>query len=126
MAETSLFEVWLNRRIAEHDYTNESVAAGVGVNASTVQRWRKGEMLPDRRQVSTLAKFFKVSPVTILKLTDPDVLFNLETDAGRQEELLSLLADVPEIRAFVDNLRRLSPDRRAAWLLILQDKHLSG
>lgn len=123
MAETSVFEVWLNRRMAEHGYTNEGVAEGIGVHASTVQRWRRGEMLPDRRQVSTLAKFFRVSPVTILKLTDPDVLFEIETDAGRQEELLSLLAAVPEIKDFVENLRRLSPEKRAAWLLILRDKH---
>jgi transcriptional regulator with XRE-family HTH domain len=114
-----MFDLWLRRRMAGAGVDNKALAKALKVEPATVGRWLSEGRKPSRKILLRLAKFFKVSPATILKLTDPDEFFDLATDEGRQEELNNLLADVPEMREVAEKLRRLSPERRAAWLMLL-------
>ncbi len=60
--------------------------------------------------------FFKVSPATILRQTDPEKFLALSRDALAQEIGLNELE-----KEVAEALRRLSPKRRAAFLLLLQN-----
>jgi transcriptional regulator with XRE-family HTH domain len=117
--EMAMFNLWLRRRMAARGVDSRALAKMLNVEPATVGRWLHEGRLPDRKNVLRLARYFGVAAATILKLTDPEEFFDLATDEGRQEELTNLLADVPEMREVADKLKRLSPERRAAWLMLL-------
>lgn len=115
-----MFDRWLARHMEDRNVTDVQVGEAVGVDATTVSRWRRGLKLPDRPFIIPLARLFRVSPLTILRLTDPDELADLARDPARQQELTDLLADAPEMSEILARLARMTPEKRAAWLLLLR------
>src|SRR5689334_37987 len=72
--DTMNFNDWLARKKKDFKLTNKQIAAAVDVTPSAVGRWIKGERQPERTQVARLAILFKVSPVTILRMTEQRAL----------------------------------------------------
>lgn len=114
-----MLDVWLKRRMASHGYKAKYVADQVGVDEGTVSRWVKGDTKPERIQVIRLSRLFRVSPATILKLTDPNELAAKTAEAEQLGTEADVLITVPEVREFVTLFLRLSPSRRAAILLLM-------
>lgn len=116
-----MFDRWLTRHMLDAGLTDVLVAETVGADATTVSRWRRGIKLPDRQFIIPLAKLFQVSPLTILQLTDPDDLAAMMNDPARQQEAAELLLAVPEMGEVAARLAKLTPEKRAAWLLLLRN-----
>lgn len=113
------FDVWLKRRMAEHNGSGidaDALGEAIRTHPTTVGRWLAGSTRPNREQVMRLAIFFRVSPATILRQTNPEKFLALSRDALAQEIGLNELE-----KEVAEALRRLSPKRRAAFLLLLQD-----
>lgn len=118
------FDLWLRRRMAEHEGTGinaRDLGKAIGANEATVGRWIDGDKQPSRRYVLKLAQFFRVSPATILRQTDPEEFAALARDLVAQE------AEMNEIdREVAAALQKLSPERRAAFLLLLREDDAKG
>lgn len=112
------FADWLAAKKAEHKLSNRQIADFCEVSPSAVGKWLNTERLPERRQVAYLAKLFKVSPVTILWMTDREALQEEIENGGSQQDLAALLAHVPEAEEFYRILAKLPIDKRAALILI--------
>ena len=112
------FNDWLAGKKRERGLSNKAIAEAVGVTSSTVGRWLKGERVPGRAQVGGLALLFQVSPVTILRMIDKKALDEEVSQVERQQSLAELLAYVPELGDFVELMWRMTPERRAAIILL--------
>lgn len=113
------FDVWLQRRMAEHEGTGinaRDLGKAIGANEAIVGRWVDGDKQPSRKYVLKLAKFFRVSPSTILRQTDPDDFAALSHDLVAQEVEMNELD-----REVAARLQNLDPERRAAFLLLLRE-----
>lgn len=120
-----LFDVWLRRKMAGFTpkaLTPVEVAKAVDVSEGTVSRWLNEGRIPERKQVAALSILFGVSPSDILKVTDPDEFkVTLKKIEGRQPDEIDVLAQVPELRALMGDLARLSPEKRAAIVMLARD-----
>lgn len=67
--ETKFFER-LNELIDEKDVTCYSLALSIGVNTSTVTRWKKGITFPTIDKVALLCEYFGVTANYLLGLED--------------------------------------------------------
>jgi len=112
------FNDWLATKKKELKLSNRKIAKACEVSESAVGRWLRGERLPERRQVALLSKLFKVSPATILWMTDKEALEDEVKNHMSQEEIASLLAHVPEAEEFYRIVAGLSVDKRAALIVI--------
>ncbi len=115
-----MFDAWLDGKMRARGWADKDAAKALEVDVSTIGRWLNGASLPERRQVAKLCDVFKVSPVTILRLTDPDVLLAETEKAARQDNRAMILAQIPDVSEAVDALLRMSPEARAAMLLLLR------
>ena len=88
------------------------------MSRSTPARWARGESLPTREHVAGLALLFKVSPTTILRMTDNAALQEETHNEEGQQAIAALLAHVPELGEFVQLIWKLPPEKRAALILI--------
>lgn len=128
----SLFDVWLRRKMEGFQptaLTAKQVAKAVGVTEGTVSRWLKEGRKPERKQIVPLSRLFRVSPTVILKVTDPDEFTQTLKDIeGRQPDEIDVLAQVPELRAFMVNLANMTPEKRAAIVMLVpeEDKGSTG
>ena len=116
-----MLDRWLARHMDDAHLNDSEVAAAIGSDATTVSRWRRGIKLPERQFIIALARLFKVSPLTILQMTDPNEVEALARDPARQQELVDLLADLPEMGEIAARLAKMTPEKRAAWLLVLRN-----
>lgn len=119
------FNDWLATKKKEAKLSNRKIAAACEVSESAVGRWLRGERLPERRQVALLSKLFKVSPATILWMTDREALGEEIKNHMSQDEIISLLTHVPEAEEFYRIVAGLAVDKRAALIVIargLQEK----
>jgi len=121
-----MFDVWLRGEMKARRISNKRLAKALEVDPVTVGRWLDGSTLPERKQVAKLCDFFKVSPVAILKLTDPDELYDFAADGSRQQEATDLLAQIPEMVGATQKLKRMSPKKRAAMLMLILDEDEEG
>ena len=112
------FADWLATKKAERKLSNKQIANACEVSPSAVGKWINTGRLPERRQVAHLSKLFRVSPVTILWMTDREALLEEITNGTSQQDLASLLAHVPEAEEFYRILATLPVDKRAALILI--------
>jgi transcriptional regulator with XRE-family HTH domain len=112
------FNDWLNGKKHELGLRNQDIAAACEVSISAVNRWLRGERLPERRQVALLSKLFRVSPATIIRMTDKEALLEEIANSTSQQELASLLAHVPEIEEFYRIITGLPVEERAALIVI--------
>lgn len=112
------FELWLRRRMSEYEGVGVDVkefAQRIGKDPVTVGRWLAGDVLPNREAVLKIAQFFHTSPATILRQTDPEEFMKLTQDEARQTvEADALVEEVARL------LRSMSPERRAAWLMLMR------
>lgn len=116
----SLFDVWLRRKMAGSGLNAAQVAKGVKVDEGTVSRWLKEGRIPERTQVAALSVLFSVSPDEILKVTDPDEFTQtLKSIEGRQPDDIDVLAQVPELRGFMEDLANATPELRAAIVMLV-------
>jgi len=115
-----MFDNWLAGKMRVRGWADKDAAQALEVDVSTIGRWLKGASLPERRQVAKLCDVFKVSPITILRMTDPDVLLAETEKAARQDSRAAILAQIPDVADAVDALVRMSPERRAAMLMLLR------
>jgi len=115
-----MFDNWLAGKMRVRGWADKDAAKALEVDVSTIGRWLKGASLPERRQVAKLCDVFKVSPITILRMTDPDVLLAETEKAVRQDSRAAILAQIPDVADAVDALVRMSPERRAAMLMLLR------
>jgi hypothetical protein len=53
-------------------------------------------------------------------MTDPDVLLAETEKAARQDSRAAILAQIPDVTDALDALVRMTPERRAAMLLLLR------
>jgi transcriptional regulator with XRE-family HTH domain len=121
-APKPLFDVWLRRKLARTGLLPSDVAARVGIDEGTVSRWLNEGRMPERRQVAALSVALDVSPADILQVTDPaEFTATVKQIEGRQPDEIDVLAQEPELREFLEDLRRLSPKRRAAILMLARD-----
>lgn len=112
------FNDWLAGKKAEFKLSNKKIAQACEVTDSAVGRWLRGERLPERRQVALLAKLFRVSPTRILWMTDREALQDEIENGMSQQDIMSLLAHVPEAEEFYRILTGLSVEKRAALIVI--------
>lgn len=112
------FNDWLRDKKKEFNLSNQQIADACEVSASAVGRWMNGSRLPDRPQVAKLAMLFKVSPTTIMRMTDNGALQEEVVNTARQQSKAELLAYVPEIGEFGDLLMQMSVEDRAAFILL--------
>ncbi len=109
------FDVWLARKKKEHKLTNKEIAAACEVHPTAVGRWLKGERLPERAQVVSLSLLFKVSPMSILWMTDRKQLQELTATTATQSKA-EILESAPELSDHIDRLWKMTPRRRAAFM----------
>ena len=112
------FNDWLAAKKAEFRLSNKAIADACGVTPGAVGRWLRGERMPERAQVVALALLFRVSAVTILRMTDRAELLQEEDTTKRQQSMAELLTYVPELAEFVELLWKMPPERRAALILL--------
>lgn len=112
------FNDWLAAKKAALGLNNTQIAQACNVTPGAVGRWLRGERLPERAQVVELALLFRVSPVTILRMTDRTDLLKEEDIAKRQQSMAELLTYVPELAEFVEMLWKMPPAKRAALILL--------
>ena len=121
----ALFDVWLRRKMTNFKLgplTPAQLAKEIDVSEGTVSRWLNEGRKPERQQVASLCIFFQVSPVDILKVTDPEEFKQtLKVVGERQPDEIDVLAQVPEIRELMGDLARLSPEKRAAIVMLARD-----
>lgn len=117
-----LFDVWLRRKMGDAQLSQAQVAKAVDVNEGTVSRWLNEGYLPERKQVASLSILFHVSPVDILRVTDPqEFTQTVKEIEGRQPDEIDVLAQEPEIRKLMGDLARLTPEKRAALVMLARD-----
>jgi transcriptional regulator with XRE-family HTH domain len=121
-----VFDIWLRRKMAERRLGNDALAKELRIHPTTVGRWLEEGAYPNRKQVVKLAAFFKVSPVTILQLTDPDEYTSFVNDPVRQQDEIDALSGIPEMRGVAARLRRMTPQKRAAWLALINGDEGGG
>lgn len=125
VAPKVLFDVWLRRKMGSftpEPLTPAQVAKAVSVNEGTVSRWLNEGRIPERKQVAALSVLFRVSPADILKVTDPaEFVETVKKVEARQPDEMDVLAQVPEVRALMEEFAKLSPKRRAALMMLAQD-----
>ncbi len=112
--------LWYTTILELHQRTKEATAAALEVDVSTIGRWLKGVSLPERRQVAKICDVFQVSPVMILRWTDPEILLAETAKEARQNNRADILAQIPDVQEAVDALQRMTPERRAAMLMLLK------
>lgn len=115
-----MFNNWFEGKMRDRGWADKDAARALEVDVSTVGRWLKGSALPERKQIARICKEFGVSPVTILRLTDPDVLIDETLKAERQDSRAAILAQIPDVAEAVDALQKMTPERRAAMLMLLR------
>lgn len=115
-----MFNDWLDGKMRARGWADKDAAKALEVDVSTIGRWLKGASLPERRQIAKICDVFKVSPMTILRMTDPDVLLAETEKAARQDNREAILAQIPDVAEAVDALLRMPPERRAAMLMLLR------
>jgi len=120
-----MFDRWLDQHMRDASLDDADVARAVDADATTVSRWRRGIKMPDRKYILALARLFRTSPQTILLLTDPQEFEALANDPARQQEYIETIAAVPEMREVAARLAKMSPKKRAAWILTLTDEGLT-
>ena len=111
------FRDWLLVKMKEHKLSRKEIAEACKVDVSAVGRWVRGERLPERAHVARLSKLLKVSPAVIMLMTDKDDLEE-EIENVRDQSTAELIAYVPELADFVQLLRRMPPEERAALILL--------
>jgi transcriptional regulator with XRE-family HTH domain len=115
-----MFNTWLQGKMKVRGWEDKDAAKALEVDVSTIGRWLKGASLPERKQVARICDVFKVSPVMILRWTDPEILLQETKEAERQNNRAAILAQIPEVADAVDALQRMTPERRAAMLMLLK------
>lgn len=115
-----MFNNWLDGKMREKGWADKDAAKALEVDVSTIGRWLKGERLPERKQVARICNVFKVSPVMILRWTDPDVLLAETEEQQRQDITMDALAHIPDVAEAIAALSRMTPEKRAAMLLLLK------
>jgi len=117
-----LFDVWLRRKMGDAGLSPAQVAKAVHVAEGTVSRWLHEGRIPERKQVAALSVMFNVSPSTILRVTDPaEFKAALTLVEARQPDEIDVLAQVPELRELMGDLAKLSPEKRAAIVMLARD-----
>ena len=119
------FDDWLKAKKENLGLTNADIAHELRVAESTVGKWVNGTSLPERAQVIGLSRLFRVSPTTILRMTDNGALLD-EVRNGESQELAQLLASVPELQQFYALLAALPPEKRAALILLARAQAQQG
>lgn len=118
----AVFDVWLRRKMAEFSFTPAQVAKSVDVSEGTVSRWLNEGRKPERKQVAALSILFGVSPADILKVTDPEEFVQtVKAIEGRQPDEIDVLAQVPELRGLMKDLAEMTPERRAAIVMLARE-----
>lgn len=115
-----MFNNWLEGKMKDRGWEDKDAAKALDVDVSTIGRWVKGASLPERKQVAKICDVFQVSPVMILRWTDPDILLTETKKAERQDNRVAILAQIPDVADAVDALQRMTPERRAAMLILLR------
>jgi transcriptional regulator with XRE-family HTH domain len=115
-----MFNTWLEGKMRDLVWTDKDAAKALDVDVSTIGRWLKGTRMPERKQVARICDVFKVSPVMILRWTDPEILLKETQEAERQNNRADILAQIPAVAEAVDALQRMTPERRAAMLMLLR------
>ncbi len=115
-----MFNTWLDAKMKDRGWEDKDAAKALEVDVSTIGRWLKGSSLPERKQVARICHVFSVSPVMILRWTDPEILLKETKKAARQNNRADILAQIPDVADAVDALMRMSPEQRAAMLLVLK------
>lgn len=96
MATITPFGKWMADRISERGVTQGQVAAYVGVEDSTVARWKSGSRRPTVQNCYSIAAYFRRPVREVLQLNDyptegDDTLedFELRAQAARATHLLA-------------------------------------
>lgn len=120
-----VFDVWLRRKMADfkpEPLTPAQVAKAVDVTEGTVSRWLNEGRKPERKQVAALSVLFGVTPAVILKTTDPEEFTQtLKLVEARQPDEIDVLAQVPELRELMRDIANMSPERRAAIVMLARE-----
>ena len=58
----SVFSEELNKLLIRFDMSNEELGEKVGVNRTTISRWRSGERSPKIEKLPEIARIFNVDP----------------------------------------------------------------
>ncbi|MFQ7605733.1 MAG: XRE family transcriptional regulator [Enterococcus avium] len=85
----SIFSNELDRLMKQSDMSNETLGELVGVNRTTVSRWRSGERSPKMTKLSDIADVFKVDArifVGEMPVSDISIIYN-KLEPPRQEKV---------------------------------------
>jgi hypothetical protein len=126
-----MFDTWLQEWMATHrkpdgkKWEAVDIAKALDLREGTVSRWLNGKRKPSRTQVARLSVFCQVSPMTILRITDPEEFAGTVQEALHQhneaeiaDDISEVLAQVPELRKYLGNLARMTPEKRAAIMML--------
>jgi transcriptional regulator with XRE-family HTH domain len=109
MSDSDAFAAWFQRELRRREWNQADAARRLGVSSSVVNRWFRGERLPDPRSCDTISDVFSVSIDQVLEL------------AGHRPPMAPRdpSSPVPALQALVDRVT-WTPERAATVDMILR------
>lgn len=114
MSESDVFATWFRQELRRREWNQSDAARRLGVSSSVVNRWYRGERLPDPRSCDTISDVFAVSLDRVLELAGhrpPAAPFDPTSPVPMLAALLEHVQWNPDRVASVENILRGFIDR---------------
>jgi transcriptional regulator with XRE-family HTH domain len=118
MSESMPFAEWFQKQLRRRDWNQSDAARAIGVSSSVVNRWYRGERVPDPKSCDVIADVLAVPVDLVLELAGhrpPAAEIDPDSPAPLLVSLVERVRWNPEREAAVESILRgfIERDRRS-------------